>query len=124
MESPLLSKVGESLKNYRELKSLSREDVADMLSMTSSGYGKIERGETDVPLSRLEQICNALGITLAQILQFEAQHIYHINNNGLVQGPGNKAENIHYHTDTFKDKYIEVLERENARLRKLLGENE
>ena len=77
MESPLLSKVGESLKNYRELKNLSREDVADMLSMTSSGYGKIERGETDVPLSRLEQICNALGITLAHCKPLGNIYLFH-----------------------------------------------
>jgi transcriptional regulator with XRE-family HTH domain len=90
--------------------------------MTVSGYGKIERGETDVPLTRLEQISKVLGVSVSQILQFDAQQIFNISNNNLVQGPGNKADEIHYHPDTYKDKYLQVLERENERLRKLLGE--
>ena len=118
----LTTKVGESLKNYRELKKITREDMADQLGMTVSGYGKIERGETDVPLTRLEQISKVLGVSVSQILQFDAQQIFNISNNHLVQGAGNKAEEIHYHPDTFKDKYIEILERENERLRRALGE--
>jgi transcriptional regulator with XRE-family HTH domain len=118
----LTERVGESLKNYRELRKITREDMADQLGMTVSGYGKIERGETDVPLSRLEQISNVLGVSVSQILQFDAQQVFNISNNNLVQGAGNTAEQIHYHPDSFKDKYIDVLERENNRLRKLLGE--
>jgi transcriptional regulator with XRE-family HTH domain len=120
--SMLTSKVGESLKNYRELKKITREDMADQLGMTVSGYGKIERGKTDVPLTRLEQISKVLGVSVPQILQFDALQIFNISNNHLVQGAGNKAEQILYHPDSYKDKYIEILERENERLRKALGE--
>jgi transcriptional regulator with XRE-family HTH domain len=116
----LTEKVGESVKNYRELRKITREDMADQLGMTVSGYGKIERGETDVPLSRLEMIADVLGVSVSQILQFDAQQIFNISNNNLVQGAGNRAETIHYHPDSFKDKYIEVLERENALLRQKL----
>jgi len=37
----LTERVGESLKNYRELRKITREDMADQLGMTVSGYGKL-----------------------------------------------------------------------------------
>jgi transcriptional regulator with XRE-family HTH domain len=121
LDGMLTEKVGESVKNYRELRKITREDMADRLGMTVSGYGKIERGETDVPLSRLEKISDVLGVSVSQILQFDAQQIFNISNNNMVQGAGNRADTINYHPDAFKDKYIEALERENELLRQKLN---
>lgn len=46
--------VYEKIKNLRKLKGWSQEEIAHKLDMTASGYGSIERGETDVKLSRLK----------------------------------------------------------------------
>lgn len=38
--------------------------------MSVRGYGDIERGSTDVPFSRLEQIANKLGVKVSDILAY------------------------------------------------------
>jgi transcriptional regulator with XRE-family HTH domain len=38
--------------------------VAEKLDMSVNGYGDIERGETDVNLSRLEQLADLFEMTL------------------------------------------------------------
>lgn len=103
-------KAGNKIRNYREAKKITREDFADRLGMTASGYGKIERGETDIPLSRIEQISIELKIDLLQLLDF---------NNANTASDKNGPQQP---TDLYKEKYILALERENNRLRKLCGE--
>jgi transcriptional regulator with XRE-family HTH domain len=46
----------EKLKFFRQSKGWSQEEMAGKLAMSTNGYGSIERGETDVNLSRLYQI--------------------------------------------------------------------
>ena len=53
----------------------------------------------------------------AQILNFDATQIFNISNNKLVQGIGAKAENMHFHGDDYKEKYIKLLEMEVERLK-------
>jgi transcriptional regulator with XRE-family HTH domain len=52
----------------RTVKGLSQEDMAEKLGISPNGYGKIERGETDIQWSRLEQIAEVLGITVKELL--------------------------------------------------------
>jgi transcriptional regulator with XRE-family HTH domain len=45
--------------------------MADMLGLSTTAYGDIERGKTDLTLSRLQQIATALGTTAPQLLSGE-----------------------------------------------------
>lgn len=51
----------------RKIKGWSQEEMADKLQMSVHGYANIERGETDVQLSRLEQISQVLGVELQDL---------------------------------------------------------
>nr|WP_266367400.1 helix-turn-helix transcriptional regulator [Tellurirhabdus rosea] len=46
--------------------------MADMLGLSTTAYGDIERGKTDLTVSRLQQIATALGVTVPELLS-EAQ---------------------------------------------------
>ena len=96
--------------------------MAAELDMSLSGYSKIERGEIDLTLSRIQQIAQILGVDMSQILNFDASQIFNVSNNKLVQGLGAKAENMHFHTDDYKEKYIKALEQEVSRLKKIAKE--
>lgn len=65
--NPLVYK---NIKRIRELKDLTREYVAAELNMSTSGYGKIERGEVDLTLSKLIQIANVLEVSIEFIFKF------------------------------------------------------
>ena len=51
----------------RKIKGWSQEEMADKLQMSVHGYANIERGETDVQLSRLEQISQVLGVEIQDL---------------------------------------------------------
>ncbi len=61
----------EKIKNIRKLKNWSQEEIADKLGITASGYGSIERGDTDVNISRLKDIAELFGMDLSEL--FDSQ---------------------------------------------------
>jgi transcriptional regulator with XRE-family HTH domain len=44
--------VGEKIKKLRELKNYTQQHMAEELDLSLSGYGKIERNETDISVSK------------------------------------------------------------------------
>ena len=114
-----MNNIGDNIKKFRELKSITREQLAGDLKMSLSNYSKIERGEIDLTISRIYEIASVLEVDVSQILNFDATQIFNISNNKLVQGIGAKAENMHFHGDDYKEKYIKLLEMEVERLQKL-----
>jgi transcriptional regulator with XRE-family HTH domain len=115
-----MNNIGDNIKKFRELKNITREQIAADLKMSLSNYSKIERGEIDLTISRIQEIASILGVDMSQVLNFDASQIFNVTNNKLVQGLGAKAENMHFHGDDYKDKYIKMLEEENAQLKKSL----
>jgi len=63
-------KVSEKIRSIRQLKTFSQEDMAEKLGVSKNTYAKIERGETDVQLSRLEQIAEAFEMEFTELLMF------------------------------------------------------
>jgi transcriptional regulator with XRE-family HTH domain len=112
--------IGDNIKKFRELKNITRETLSSELNMSLSGYSKIERNEVDLTISKVQKIAEVLGVDLSQILNFDASQIFNVSNNNSVQGLGAKAENMHFHSDDYKNKYIKMLEGENERLKKLV----
>ncbi|MDX2196212.1 MAG: helix-turn-helix transcriptional regulator [Cytophagales bacterium] len=61
-------KVGEKIRLLRESKKLSQENMAEMLHMSVTGYGKIERDEVDINLHRLKAIADSLQTTPEELI--------------------------------------------------------
>ena len=105
--------ISANIKKYRELKGLTREVVASELDMSVSGYSKIERGEIDLTLTKLQKISEVLGVSASDILNFDVTNIFNISNNQQVQGLGSKESNITNNlnkVDDYTEKYIKILE--------------
>ena len=63
--------VYENIRKIRELKNLTREYVAAELKMSTSGYGKIERGDVDLTVSKLMEISKVLEVSIEFIIKFD-----------------------------------------------------
>lgn len=74
--------IGNKIRSLRTLKELSQENVAEMLGISVTAYSKIERGETDVQLSRLNQIAQAFEVSIEEILNFGDKIAQSFNGNG------------------------------------------
>ncbi len=80
-------KLHEKIRFMRQLQGWSQEDMADKLEMSVSGYAHIERGETDVQLSKLEKIAKAFGVNLLELLTFGEKNIICLagNDQSIIQ---------------------------------------
>ena len=68
-------KIVTNIKLLRELKGISRKEIAEKLNIGVSGYSKIERGEVDISLNKFEQIAKILGYNMIEIIAFEPKEL-------------------------------------------------
>jgi transcriptional regulator with XRE-family HTH domain len=61
-------KLGEKIRLARVTKGLSQQNVADELGLTVASYSNIERGVTDITVTRLYEISNVLGVTISEFI--------------------------------------------------------
>jgi XRE family transcriptional regulator, regulator of sulfur utilization len=62
---------GERIRLARLQRGLSQENMADLLSLSTTAYGDIERGKTELTISRLTQIASILDTTAIRLLSDE-----------------------------------------------------
>lgn len=82
--------VHEKIKFLRLTKDWSQEEVAVKLEMSPNGYGSIERGETDVNLSRLKQIAQLFGVPPSSLFD-DGQNVFNFNGNAQYGGQNNQS---------------------------------
>ena len=62
----------EKIRLQRLQRGLSQENMADLLGLSTTAYGDIERGKTDLTLSRLTQIATVLALSPLTLLTDDA----------------------------------------------------
>jgi len=60
--------IGERLKKARKYKKLTQEQLAEKIDVSVAFLSRVERGDVKINLSRLNQICDLLDISLSYIL--------------------------------------------------------
>lgn len=68
-----LTNFSKVVKNLRHEKGFSQEAMAHEIGMSPSGYGKIERGETDLTISKIDKIARCFGLTATSIIRMVDQ---------------------------------------------------
>jgi transcriptional regulator with XRE-family HTH domain len=109
------------IKQLRELKNFTQEYIAQQLGLSTRAYSKIESGETQLTINRLNEISKILEIDPLEILGFDHNNIF---NNCSQEGNYNTIG-----TTTFQipekliqqyEKTIQILEDEVALLKSLI----
>jgi len=70
--------VHEKLRVMRMFKGWSQEEMAEKLGYSLSGYAKIERGEADINVSKLEKIAEMLGMNLQKLLGLNEENVFNV----------------------------------------------
>jgi transcriptional regulator with XRE-family HTH domain len=70
--------LAERIKFLRVFRGWSQEEMAEKLDIAVSTYAKIERGQTDVPFSRLQQIAETFKIELSDLFGLNERNIFNI----------------------------------------------
>lgn len=111
----------DNIRELRENQNWTQEEMAEKLGMSKNGYAKIERGESDVTLSRLEQIANIFNINISDIIKTNDKNLAVVigdgdnnvqNNYNSYQSDIEKLELIIQHKDVLlqqKENEIQAL---------------
>jgi transcriptional regulator with XRE-family HTH domain len=62
-------KIGHQIRRIRQSKDLSQENIASELEITKGAFSKIERGATNVPITRLLQIAAVLEVDITEFFK-------------------------------------------------------
>ncbi len=60
--------VGQKLQNLRHENKITQEQMGEKLNLSTSAYCKIEYGETDITLTRLNEIAQIFNISAVELL--------------------------------------------------------
>ncbi|MFN8356979.1 MAG: helix-turn-helix transcriptional regulator [Spirosomataceae bacterium] len=60
--------IAERIRQFRLQKGYSQENMADLLGLSTTAYGDIERGKASVSIQRLQAIAEILGTDLSSLL--------------------------------------------------------
>jgi len=62
-------KIGDRIRQFRVMRDLSQDNIADEIGMSAGNFGKIERGEIDISSSHLLQIAKVLKINITDLFE-------------------------------------------------------
>ena len=117
-------KIGEKIKKFREYRGFKQEILAERLQMTQAGYSRLERGEVDIPFSRLEQLAQVLDIPLRDLVSFDEETMIanYITSSQLFTTNGSVIQDKELLNKLEKQYELRIsdLQKENDRLHELL----
>ena len=110
-------KIGENIKKLRELKNYTQLYLADELGISLSGYGKIERDQTEITMARLLKIAAILEVDLFTLIHFNGNDVFKPtkNTNGHTKDPG-----ANHASQDLQNQLIQKYKEENEYLKDLV----
>jgi transcriptional regulator with XRE-family HTH domain len=105
------------IKQIRELKNFTQDYVAQKLGLSTRAYSKIETGETQLTINRLNEISAILEVQPMEVLGFDDKKIFNISHS-----TGNNGYNNILYPDRLIQQYEETIQslKEQIQLLKLL----
>lgn len=129
-------KLRRNIRDTREQKKLTQEELAEKLGLSVTGYAKIERGETQINYDRLEKIAKALEVGVGELIPLQEDEgiiVLHNLNNNLrnsntviaLTDKGLESEILRLRQMLAdKEEIIKVKEQENESLRQQIRQQE
>lgn len=98
--------INDKIRVMREVNQWSQEDMAEKMHMSTTGYAKIERGETKLNLRKLEQIANIFKLDILELINNE-----NTGNKGifvLMNENGNHTANYYQDNDSLSHEVEQI----------------
>lgn len=125
-------KISDKLFTTRTAKKLSKQEVADMLGMDVTTYGRVESGKRNLEIDKLKLLPEILDIKAEEILdllEIDRGNTFNINNTNEEYASGNGyVENFYTENKEalveIKNLYTELLKQKDMMIDHLKQENE
>lgn len=129
-------KINDKIRFLRESKNWSQEEMAMRLGMSTNGYSKIERGETNLTIPKLEKIVEVFDTDILEVMSLgernvvvfkESNHSLSIINpssQDLIAEITQLKQAINYQTELLeqKERFIELQKSQIETMQMLLKE--
>jgi transcriptional regulator with XRE-family HTH domain len=113
--------IGQRIKKIRELRNFSQQHMADKLGIKQQTYSKMETGEIDFPVSRLQDLATTLDIKPEEIFTFDEKAMFSNNYWSFSDSAvGIGQQGISENERKQYESRISDLKQENNRLHELL----
>lgn len=114
--------IGYKIKKLRELRNFSQKHMAEKLKITQQNYSKMEMGEVDFPISRLQTIADILSVRPVDIISFDEKVIFNTTQNEFKEGAVGiqQGNTLTQEFQKIYEQRIDSLEKEIERLHTLL----
>lgn len=66
-----MKNIGKIIKQIREEKELTQQQLAELINMHRSNYSKVESGERDLSIEAINKIAKYFGMTIDQLVNFD-----------------------------------------------------
>ncbi|MCL9779574.1 helix-turn-helix domain-containing protein [Neisseria subflava] len=111
--------IHEKIRLIRELNKWSQEEMAEKLAMSAGGYAKIERGETQLNIPRLEQLAAIFKVDMWDLLKSG-------NSSGMVLqiNEGDSGGDIALYASSDIAMKLELLNQELKHCREMLEQKD
>jgi transcriptional regulator with XRE-family HTH domain len=112
-------RVHENIRFMRLYKNWTQETMANKLGISTLAYAKIERGETDINLSRLQQIAEVMEIDLTQLFGLNDKNVLNFTSEHGIQNIQFQEKNHNYcqvNYSSSTEQEMEYLKKENELL--------
>ena len=109
----------EKIRLIRELNKWSQEEMAEKLAMSAGGYAKVERGETQLNIPRLEQLAAIFKVDMWDLLKSG-------NSSGMVLqiNEGDSGGDIALYASSDIAMKLELLNQELKHCREMLEQKD
>lgn len=117
--------VNEKVRFLREARGWSQEEMAERVGLSVHGYSKIERGETQLNISRLRQICEVLNYDMLELMTLGEKNVVYFQesgNNHSINIINPTSENLVSEIATLKQTIshqAEIIEMQKAQIETL-----
>lgn len=98
----MIENVEKKIRQIRDIKGISQEYIANKLNLSIRAYSKIENGDTQLTLNRLNEISNALEVSPEDMLGFDVKKIF---NNTNQQGGNATITLINQYSEKEREQY-------------------
>jgi transcriptional regulator with XRE-family HTH domain len=106
MKNQLIQSPEYKIRKIREIRNYSQEYLAQCLNLSVRAYSKIETGETQLTIKRLNEISQVLEVTPLQILGFDEKQLFslhgHSNEHDQTLAGVNEAPVAYLHRKVLK----------------------
>ncbi len=116
-EEKVNTNLGLKIKKVRELKGYSQEYISTQMGITQNSYSKIERGETNLSVNKLIEICRILNIDISTLMNFDEKMVF---NNCTQSGNFGENNTFVYNTiDKIQELYEKIIKSKDQEIERL-----